>query len=106
MLVGSPVFGFFSDNNTSAGMDIPYGVATGTDTYVVASFFPILPVLADGVVIEVYFANANTGPSTLNGDAIINLSEQPLIENDILGNTNYFLSRLNGKWQLMGISDA
>jgi hypothetical protein len=72
-----------------------YVVASGTDTYV-ATFSPAFPSYFAGMVIQVYFTNANTGASTVNVDglgakSIVKGGNTALGSGDIIAGTIYKL---------------
>lgn len=83
-----------------------YGVASGTDTYVL-TLNPNLESYKEGQVIEVKFTNANTGPSTINinglgAKAIVKDASTPLASGDISAGQIFLLCYDGTNFQLTG----
>lgn len=98
-------------NNFLHWTALPFGTATGTDTYVVNITPDLSPVFGDGVVTSailwVKFTNANTGAATLkfntlDAKPIKKNASEALVAGDILAGGIYALSWDGTNWQLQG----
>lgn len=88
------------------GGSVPYGVASGTDTYTV-TVMPALNTLDLGQPLNIRFTNANSGASTLNANgtgvvAIINPDGSALVGGELIAGAVSYLVYNGTNYQLMG----